>query len=224
MTVESSELRSWLDDLPGQSFFFTGEIPDWSPSLRATLTRIAADPDHPVVRVAYGFYCKRWHQDWPSESQIDYVDTHLGGVYFAGPGSGAAGWQALNMIGWTAQHPSLNDFCCLGRPPRSPWEHTRFVQRNNGRRSELNWAEVTLLEALRSFESSELDWDEASAFVASGDYLGRLRYDASVDSARLLWASQGELKQPAIFHGRTSELCSAMPAVDSFSAWSLRAG
>ena len=83
-------MREWLCLLPGQSFFFTDEIPGWAPSLRSTLARIAADTDHPVVRVAHGFYCKRWHQDWPAEWKIDFVDTHLGGIHFAGAGAGAA--------------------------------------------------------------------------------------------------------------------------------------
>ena len=113
------------------------------------------------------------------------MDPYLGGLRFAGAGAGLANWQALNLVGWTAQHPRRNDFGCVGRPPRSPWGHTQFVHRSNDRRCELGWAEVTLLEALRMFDHSDLEWNAAVETVSSGDYFGRLRYDAEVDSERL---------------------------------------
>lgn len=222
VTVESSELRDWLDGLPGQAFFFTGDIPGWSSSLRSTLARIAAEPDHPVVQVAYGFYCKRWDQSWPAESRIPAVNTRLASLHYAGLGAGAANWNALNLVGWTAQHPCRKDVSCVGRAPRSPWGHTRFVQRSNQRRADLSWAEVTLIEALRMFEHSDLGWAEAVGVIASGDYLGRIRYDAEVDRERLLWGSQGEAKQPAAFHDRAEELGEFMPPFDSFADWRQR--
>ena len=220
--AESAELRRWIDELPGQSFFFTHEIPGWDPSLRFTLTRIAADPCHPVARVAHGFYCKRWHQNWPTEDQIDAVNTRLASLYMVGRGGGAANWNALNLVGWTAQHPWRKDVSCLGRPPKSPWEHTRFVQRNNERRSELSWAEITLLEALRMFDHSDLEWAEAVEVITSGDYLGRLRFNAEVAGERLRWGAIGEIRQPAAFHERVEQLCAVLPAQDSFTAWQSR--
>ena len=223
MTAESSTLREWLDLLPGQAFFFTDEIPGWDTSLRTTLSRIAADPEHPVTRVARGFYCKRWHQDWPQEHQIALVDPHLGALHFAGIGTGPANWQALNMVGWTTQHPVTNDFGCLMRPPRSPWGHTTFVQRNNGRRAEMSWAEVALLEALRVFDKGDIEWLDAVEAIANGDHFGRLRYDAEVDAERLRWGAVGELRQPREFHERVDSLCSAMPPFSSFALWEARA-
>ncbi|WP_419944083.1 hypothetical protein [Candidatus Poriferisodalis sp.] len=217
--MESAALRDWLDGLPGQAFFFTDEIPDWTSSLRSTLSRISADGDHPVVRVAHGFYCKRWHQDWPPEDRIDAVNVGLGSLHFGGTGAGAANWNALNLVGWTAQHPVRKDVCCLGRPPRSPWPHTRFVERLNERRADLTWAEVALLEALRLFDYSNIDWDEAVGVIASGDYLCRLRYDAEVDRDRLRWAAEGERRQPHAFHARVAELCASIPEFDSLAAW-----
>ena len=200
MSAGSVARREWLDEQPGQSFFFTDEIPGWAPALRSTLARIAADPVHPVVRVARGFYCKRWHESWPAEHRLDFVDPHLGALRFAGARAGPADWQALNLVGWTAQHPWRNDFGCVGRPPRSPWRHTQFVQRHNGRRRELSWAEVTLLEALRMFDHSDLDWDAAVEAASSGDYFGRLRYDAEVDNERLRWAAHGFTNMPTSKH------------------------
>lgn len=222
MTKAAEELRAWIDLLPGQSFFFTDEIPEWESSLRFTLGRIAADAEHPVMRVSHGFYCKRWHQDWPAEHQIDYVSTRRAALHFAGAGAGAANLNALNLVGWTAQHPALKDICCSCRPPPSPWGHTRFVQRLNERRNDLTWAEITLLEALRLFELSDLDWGDAVGVISSGDYLGRLRGGAEVDSERVLWASEGETRQPRTFHDRARELCSVIPPHDSFNAWRSR--
>lgn len=220
--MESAALRDWLDGLPGQSFFFTDEIPDWTSSLRSTLSRISADCDHPVVRVAHGFYCKRWHQDWPPQDRIDAVNVGFASLHFAGAGAGAANWNALNQVGWTAQHPARKDVCCFGKPPRSPWPHTRFVERLNERRADLTWAEVALLEALRLFDYSDIDWDEAVGIIASGDYLGRLRYDAEVDRDRLHWAAEGERRQPHVFHARAAELCASIPEFDSLEAWRQR--
>ena len=190
--------------------------------MSSTLARVAADPEHPVVRVARGFYCKRWHEIWPAECRLDFVDPHLGALRCGGAGAGPANWQALNLVGWTAQHPWRNDFGCVGRPPRSAWGHTQFVQRSNGRRRELNWAEVTLLEALRMFDHSDLDWDAALDTVSSGDYFGRLRYDAEVDAERLRWAAVGEARQPGVFRERADSLCSALPSFDSFEMWRSR--
>ena len=193
----------------------------WS-ATRSALARVAADPEHPVVRVARGFYCKRWHESWRAEFRLNFVDPHLGALRFGGVGAGPANWQALNLMGWTAQHPWRNHFGCLGRPPRSPWEHTQFEQRNNGRRSELSWAEVTLPEALRMFDHSDLDWAAAVETVLSGDYFGPLRYDAEVDSERLRWAACGQARQPSVSHERADSLCSALPRFDSFEAWRSR--
>ena len=215
-------MREWLDEQPGQSFFFTGEIPGWAPALRSTLARVAADPGHPVVRVARGLCCKRWHESWPAHYRLDFVDSHLGALRFASAGAGPANWQALNLVGWTAQHRWRNDFGCVARPPRSPWRHTRFVQRSKERCRELSWAEVTLLEALRMFDHSDLDWDAALETVSCGEYLGRLRYDAEVDSERLRWAAHGEARQPNAFRERADSLCSALPRFDSFETWRSR--
>ena len=146
----------------------------WS-AAQSALARVAADPRHPVVRVARGFYCKWWHESWPAEFRLDFVDPHLGGLRFGGVGAGPANCQALNLVGWTAQHPWRNHFGCVGRPPHSPLGHTQFVQRSNDKRYELSWAEVTLLEAQRTFDHSDLDWDAAVEVVSSGDYFGRLR-------------------------------------------------
>ena len=223
MSDEAVELRVWIDQLPAQSFFFTDEIPGWSPSLRFTLARIATDPAHPLVRVSRGFFCKCWHQDSSPQDQARTVNVRLASLYLAGEGGGAASWNALNLVGWTAQHPRRKDVGCVGRPPRSPWEHTRFVQRNNERRRELSWAEVTLLEAVRMFESGDLDWDEAVEVITSGDYLGRLRYGAEVDTERFRWGAEGEIRQPNAFHSRVEDLSASMPDHDSFVDWRARA-
>ena len=176
-----------------------------------------------MVRVARGLCCKRWHESWPAEYRLDFVDPHLGALCFEGAGAGPANWQALNLVGWTAQHPWRNDFGCVGRPPRSPWGHAQFVQRHNGRRCELSWAEVTLLEALRMVDHSDLDWDAAMETASSVDYSGRLRYDAEVDSERLRWAAHGEALQPDVFRERADSLCSALPRFESFEMWRSRA-
>ena len=218
----AADVRTWIDEQPAQTFFYADEIPGWSPAARSLMTRIAADPEHPVVRVARGFYCKRWHQDWAVEDRCKIADEVLGGLCYAGIGGGMADWQALNKVGWTNQVPCVHHFCCVGRPPTTPWPHTRFVQRNNERRTELTWAEVTLLEALRMFRRADIGWDKATELVVSGTYLGRLRYGAEVDRDRFVWGAAGELRQPAEFHDRVMSLAAVMPAHDSWDAWYVR--
>ncbi len=214
----AARLRSWLDSLPAQTFFFAGEIPDRTSATLSALSRAAADPDHPVARIAHGFYCKQWHQDWPAEERLAVVNEELGALVYAGVGSGPSNWNALNLVGWTAQHPWRKDYSSLTPPRRSPWTARRFVARSNERRAGMSWAEVALLEAARMFDWCDLERDEAIDVIASGDYLYRLRYDAAVDRDRFVWGAAGENNRPAWFHTLIGDLAEAMPAHDAFRA------
>ncbi len=207
----TSLARSWLDDLPGGSFFFASEVPGRSSVVRPLLSRLAADDSSPVHREMQGFYSKLWHEG--DEPRIPYADQLHGALKLAGAGGGAASSFALNWLGWTRQHPCRYDFAVVGRPPTSPWESVRFHRRSNAARSTLHWAEVTLLEAVRSFGFLEcVAWDEAAAMLERGICQERLGEGVMFRCDRLASVGKAERSQPREFHRRLTD------AVDALSA------
>ena len=207
MARSRSEAREWIDSLPAGAFFFASEVPGESVSVKPLLSRLAADPGHPVERQMRGFYCKAWSDDDP----VPFVDRNLGALRLAGPGGGGAGLFAVNRARWTYQHPCRHDFAVMGRPPVSPWPTVRFRRRSNLRRDVRSPAEVTLLEAVRYFDRSDpIPWGEAVDTVRTGnaeqsmEHLGMLRADA------IMWAAEGEHGMAPLFHDRVSEVCGAL--------------
>lgn len=212
MARSRSEAREWIDSLPGGAFFFTSEVPGAPVSVKPLLSRLAADPEHPVERQMRGFYCKTWSEDDP----VPFVDRNAGALRLAGTGGGAAGLFAVNRARWTYQHPCRHDFAVMGRPPVSPWPTVRFRRRSNLHRDALSPAEVTLLEAVRYFDRSDpIPWGDAVAAVRDGNvghslgHLGVLRADA------ISWVADGENGMTPVFHDRISEVCDALASADS---------
>ena len=207
MARRRSQARAWIESLPGGAFFFASEVPGEPATVKPLLSRLAADPTHPVQRQMRGFYCKAWGEDEPSP----LVDRVSGALKLAGVGGGGAGLFAVNRAGWTYQRPVRSDFAVMGRPPKSPWPTVRFRRRSNLRREALSSPEITLLEAVRHFDrAAPIEWDEAVAAVHAGmvernlSRGGRLRPDA------ISWVAENERGAPAAFHDRIAEVCDAL--------------
>ena len=211
MPTATALARHWLDDLPGGSFFFASEVPGRSSVVRPLLSRLAADENSPIQREMQGFYAKLWHDE--DNPRIPYADRVHGALKLAGAGGGASSSFAVNWLGWTHQHPFRYDFAVVGRPPTSPWEFARFHRRSNTARSALTWAEVTLLEAIRSFGFLEcVPWDEAITMLVQGICQERLGEGVLFRGDLLQAVGKAEHSQPQAFHRRLSDAVEALGA------------
>ena len=212
MPTATAEARAWIDGLPGGTFFFASEVPGRPSVVRPLLSRLAADHSSPVHREMQGFYAKLWHED--DQYKPPFSDHITGALRLAGLGGGYARLYALNGVGWSLQLPSRYDFAVVGRPPTSPWPRIRFRRRSNTRRHRLNWAEVTVIEAVRFFGYIEsCPWAEAMESTRAGVVHGRLRIsDSTLRPSMIEWASERERNQPSVFRQRIDELCAALAA------------
>ena len=211
MAWATSQARAWVDALPGGAFFFASEVPGRPSVVRPLLSRLAADETHPVERQMQGFYAKLWHAD--DDPPVPYADKVAGALKLAGPGGGGALAFALHRVGWTSQVPCRYDFATLGRTPTSPWRHVRFRRRSNGERAQLAWAEVTLLEAIRSFGWVPcVAWPEALESLEDGRCQQRLGPGATLRGDKLVRAARFEQGQPREFYRRVRGAAEALGA------------
>ena len=209
MATATSEARAWIDALPGGAFFFASEVPGRGSVVRPLLSRLAADEDSPVQREMQGFYSKLWHQD--DDERIPYRDRVYGALRLAGPGGGGASAFALNRLGWTFQHPCRYHFAVVGTPPTSPWKAIRFCRRSNESRRRLSWAEVTVMEGIRSFAILEcVSWAAALELLRSGVSQRRLGANVRFRPDELLAVGADERSQPRLFHQRLAEAADAL--------------
>lgn len=208
MSTQTAEARAWIDALPCGEFFFASEVPGSPSVVHPLLSRLAASEDHPVQRQMQGFYVKAWR---PGDPHFRCPSTEWGALKLAGPGGGSTGCFALNRVGWTDQIPCRYDFVALGRIPTSPWPYVRFHKRSNEDRISLTWAEVTLMEAVRSFDLVEcVPWAEALRSIAEGRCQARMRLGESLGAEAMLRVSEMEQCQPAEFHSRMTEVAAAL--------------
>lgn len=211
MPTATAEARAWIDSLPGGAFFFASEVPGRPSVVRPLLSRLAADDRSPIQREMQGFYAKAWRDG--DASRVPCTDRVHGALKLAGAGGGAASALALNWLGWTHQHPCRYDFAVIGRPPTSPWPFVRFRRRSNSRRRILNWAEVTLLEGLRSFGYLEcVTWQEAIEMLARGVSQQRLGQGAALRGDLLMQVGSLERSQPKAYSRRLADAVAALEA------------
>lgn len=214
MPTATAEARAWIDGLPGGTFFFASEVPGRPSVVRPLLSRLAADDSSPVHREMQGFYAKAWRDG--DASRVPRTDRVYGALKLAGAGGGAASALALNWLGWTHQHPCRYDFAVIGRPPTSPWPFVRFRRRSNTRRHLLNWAEVTLLEGLRSFGYLEcVAWQEATDMLARGICQQRLGQGVALSGRLLMQVGSAERSQPKAYFGRLADAVNALEAASA---------
>ena len=208
MSTQTAEAREWIDALPCGEFFFASEVPGRPSVVRPLLSRLAAAEDHPVQRQMHGFYAKMWHADDP---EFQFASKTYGALKLAGRGGGGTRGFALHRAGWTEQIPCRYDFVTIGRVPTSPWRHIRFHRRSNDDRAGLTWAEVTLMEAIRSFDWVEcVPWPHALESISDGSCQARMRLGEPIRAEEILRVSESEQCQPAEFHRRMSEAADAL--------------
>ena len=187
----SERIRRWVADLPPYTFFQLQDVeagvPGASRNLAANvLSNLTAD-EATVERVAHGCYIRT--------GDLPFWDFELAAMEYAGPGSGYAKRTALRELGWVWQAPCKAQIAVVGRAPRIAIRGCRFVSRANRARLALNWAEITLLEAIRSGAFLEFTWEQVMVRFHKGTALTAFGTPVTVDPDALEYAG---LREPAL--------------------------
>jgi hypothetical protein len=119
-------------------------------------------------------------------------DYTVAALLLAGPGAGLADWDALHRLRWSTQVPCKAMVSTLGPPPKPPHPTVVYKQRKNQRRAELNWSEVTVLEALGSLWMTEASWHECLESIQDGRFAAHLKWGLPVRADLLEWAAETE--------------------------------
>ena len=184
------EMRQWAEALEPAALFDLDEVQAIFPAMSRSavvscLSRLCQGDDPLMGRPKRGWYCRRRLGTFRRVPVPHDVYPELA-WRVAGPGAGMAGPFVANVIDWSTQVSPRWWIAVVGRPPRSPGGLV-YLGRSNRRRLELVGFEVSMLEAIRDFDTwSELEWAEALdryANYASRGWLGPLRPDLFVDVA-----------------------------------------
>ncbi len=187
---ETAAAKEWITGLAPGTWFWSRDIPGHPKIAGPVLSRLHADEASGVWKVARGLYWRGFPEGhdyfrlWP--------DYEVGALLLAGPGAGLAGWSALHSLMWTLQRPVKGFVSALGRPPVPPDPTIVYKPSRNKRRADLNWTEVTVLEALGLFWVTEEPWHECLEGVRNSLYAERLRWDPTIRPEKLQWAAEAE--------------------------------
>ena len=160
--MRQSPSIEYLREAPVGTFLTVGDLPGSPAAARQCLAREDRDPYGLVSRVAHGLYWRADHYDPPKVTRNGKTFTKTTpsptavAMHMAGPGCGWTGYDALRQFRLTTQIPAQLWLAVVGRPPQSPKRKgpkIRFFGRANEMRRELTFEEVTLLEALRFYET-----------------------------------------------------------------------
>lgn len=222
--TESARVRDWVVARAERSWFRIDDVPA-SPGVAAkVLCEMTARGEY-VERVVKGVY---WRRGADGRSALAAARKDFLAMAFAGDGSGFAGLTAVCRAGWSWQAAAQDMIGVVGYCPAPAYPGVRFVSRRNESRKELTWAEVTVVEAVRSSrlaqpksKQSELGsgadavsagWADALDSAQSGQLAESLGWGAVLRPDAILDAAARELRQPRVFHQRIAELAERLPA------------
>ncbi|MDE0578253.1 MAG: hypothetical protein OXI29_00145 [bacterium] len=187
---ESAEARDWITGLEPGTWFWSQEVPGRRDIAHPVLSRLSNDEASGVQRIAKGLYWRGWPEG--QEGFLMPPNYGVGGLLLAGDGAGFADWTALNRLRWTTQRPCKILISTLGASPKPPHPTVVYRPRRNHRRAELNWTEVTVLEAVSVFWMSEEPWHECLDKIRSGVSMRCLPWCAPIRPDKLRWAAETE--------------------------------
>ena len=151
----ATSVREQLAATPIDTFVWSRDLEGPSAAVETALSRIAVEPQPPVLRVRKGLY---WRTEWtrfgPSRPSTRQIVTAI-----TGPGTGPAGMAAAHTLGLTTQVPGTEYYAVPGRPPRPIWG-VKFLARPYHRRElGLRPLEVAIIEALKASDAViEAEW------------------------------------------------------------------
>ena len=212
---EAARVRDWVVALPHWSLFRLSDIPASRAVAAKTLSQLArSDPS--IERVAKGFYVR----GDPERAIAGYSQLYnkpQAAIVYGGPGSGYATVTAVNMVGWSWQVSARAQICVVGRAPRAQLPFCEFHSRSNTARRDLTWAEVSLLEALRCFDSAAgYRWRQAVQTVSEGVTAIKLGAGSLIRADELLRVGSAEHGADSRFRELLGELVDALPVSIAF--------
>ena len=202
---QSARAREWVKALPEYTFFRLGDIPDVTPGVAAKALSEMVKAEEGIERVAQGCYIRTA----PDSYRIDYAPFAM---RYAGPGSGYGSLSALSKLRWAWQSPVKTQIAVVGRTPRAQFPYCAFLARTNPNRRWLTWAEVTVLEGLRTGRFGDFPWKDALDFFLGGTSLSSLGEGAVIRREALMRAGNKEMSQQATYYERLRELVEKMPS------------
>lgn len=196
--ARAATASQWLEDLPHETYFWGRDVPGKPSTARALLSRLAADESSAFLRVAHGLYWRGYPEGHPLRDRHWRRHAEAAQIY-AGPGAGRAEWSAVHELAWAHQGSRYGRIAVVRRRlrPTEPW--VRFVRRENLRRLELTWLEVSVLEALAWLEFVGQPWEQCLHMLASGISGRRVGGSGVFRPDRLAWAAEtDDLATPAL--------------------------
>ena len=187
---ESAEARNWIVGLEPGTWFWSRNVPGRREIVYPVLSRLHRDEASGVVKVAHDLYWRGW--DEGDECFSRRPNYGVGAVLLAGAGAGFADWTALNKLRWTTQRPCKVLVSVLGKPPKPPHPTVVYRSNKNQRRSDLNWTEVTILEAVSVGWMTEEPWQECMEMFRRGISMRSLPWHVPVCAEKLRWAAETE--------------------------------
>ena len=190
-TTEQSP-SAWIQALPFETYFWARDVPGNRSTVRATLSALNAERrETGIERVAPGLYWRGFPKGvpWdPTRARIGWGETSA--LVYAGRGAGWAEWCAVNELGWAHQGSRYAKIAVVRRRLKPTLPCVRFVRRSNERRLELNWTEVSILEALALEMFMEYPLDLRLERLASGRSIAKVGCAGPVRLDRVAWAAE----------------------------------
>lgn len=160
-----SALRERIDKAPEGAWFRPSDL-GGDNRAEQLLSRLARDPNGPVMRAAKGLYYKSGPADpFFGKRRPSPLETAL--QVARGQGVGPAGPSAAGFLGLTTQVAPRPSLTVVGTPPTGV-EGVEWQVRKNAARAQLNFAEVGVVELLSIFPYGvEADWSDVVSRVAT---------------------------------------------------------
>lgn len=225
--TESARARDWVVAQAERSWFRIADVPA-SPGVAAKVLCEMTARGEVVERVVKGVY---WRRGAAERSALAAARKDFLAMAFVGAGSGFAGPTAVCRAGWAWQAAAQDMIGVVGHCPAPVYPGVRFVSRRNESRKQLTWAEVTVVEAVRSSRLAQPQskhsergagadavsegWADALDSAESGRLAESLGWGAVLRPEAILDAAAQEVRQPRAFQQRIAELVERLPAAPS---------
>jgi hypothetical protein len=186
----STALRELVMDTPKGAWLRPGDLGGGNRA-EQILSRLARDPNGPVVRAAKGLYFTSGPAD-PVFGKRKPSPVEVASEVAKGQGVGPAGASAAAYLGLTTQVAPRPVLAVVGPAPTGV-AGVEWQTRNNVARAQLNFAEVALVELLAVYPYGvEAEWPEVVARVAD------LREAGRIDVDRVATVGASERRKPQL--------------------------
>lgn len=193
----TEQARQWVLNLGAFTWFRGTDVPGPRQAVRTMLSRLLHAKQPPITRRGHGLYRREPPWEHRLYGWVAAEDTSSYRAFAPREGSGLAEGTALLTLGLSNQMPLRVQLATTHRNLKEPEEHHLkcwIKHRNNTRRNELTWHEVTLLEAARYgvLWTRKYPLERLLANVTSGFRQRMVGADPLIRRDKLLWAAEAE--------------------------------